>query len=150
MAGGVAAAMDGAIDIGGLRADGRRWHECRGMDVRMDCVKGADGSAEWVQGLTRVMASVYGPREPAAGGGGAGGGERMAVRCEVHQAPSCSSIPVSAAGDGRADRRLHELAIRLKDALESIIITREYPKSGAAAPGGARPGRRGAPAGRRR
>lgn len=133
-------AVDGALGVDGLRADGRRWHECRGMDVKLDCVKGADGSAEWVQGLTRVVVSVYGPREPSAaaggagGGGGGGGGERMAVRCEVHQAPSSSSMPVSTAGTGggRADRRLHELAIRLKDALESIIITREYPKSGAA------------------
>ena len=128
------------LGVSGLRADGRRWSECRALKVRLGAVKRADGSAEWVQGLTRVLTAVYGPAEPERGGGVGGSREtaqqdRMVIRCEVHQTPSSSSLPVSAvassgAGGARADRRLHELAIRLKDALDSVVIASEYPKSG--------------------
>ena len=134
------------VGVDNLRADGRRTLECReirvGLGGSLDeednrlpmTMLHADGSCEWRQGLTSVLVTVYGPHEPLSSAGSASTSSdassmRMAINCEVHQAPSSSSM-LFGTRSSRPDRRLQELTIRLKDSLESIIITSEYSKSG--------------------
>ena len=140
------------LGVDDLRADGRRALECREIRVSLGsssfdsdqnndddddrlpmAMSNADGSCEWRQGLTSVLAAVYGPHEPLSSSGGSStdaSSSRMSIVCEVHQAPSSSSMPITAMGSLRPDRRLQELSIRLKDSLQSIIITSDYAKSG--------------------
>lgn len=47
----------------GLRVDGRRPDELRAINGQLNVFAKADGSAALSFGSTRVMASVYGPRE---------------------------------------------------------------------------------------
>lgn len=59
--------VEGAISLltylKGLRIDGRRPNELRRVLCQLGSVPQADGSASIEQGLTKVIASVYGPRE---------------------------------------------------------------------------------------
>uniref|UniRef100_A0A2P2L8N5 Exosome complex component RRP41 isoform X2 n=1 Tax=Rhizophora mucronata TaxID=61149 RepID=A0A2P2L8N5_RHIMU len=47
----------------GLRLDGRRPMEMRQLRAELGAVSGADGSAVFEMGNTKVIAAVYGPRE---------------------------------------------------------------------------------------
>ncbi|KAJ5079961.1 exosome complex component rrp41 [Anaeramoeba ignava] len=47
----------------GLRIDGRRRKELRKIEIEMGKLEQVDGSALFVEGFTRVMASVCGPKE---------------------------------------------------------------------------------------
>ncbi len=47
----------------GLRMDGRKPNELRRLNCRLGVYRQADGSAYVEQGLTKVLAAVYGPHE---------------------------------------------------------------------------------------
>merc|ERR1712051_947568 len=53
----------------GLRLDGRKAEELRNIKCRLGVFGQADGSAYLEQGATKVLAAVYGPREPRQRGG---------------------------------------------------------------------------------
>lgn len=50
----------------GLRLDGRRAHELRTLSAQLGVLPQVDGSALFALGNTRVLATVYGPREVRA------------------------------------------------------------------------------------
>ena len=52
------------LNDGGYRSDGRRQHELRDITIDLSVQGQADGSATLTQGLTKVVVSVFGPREP--------------------------------------------------------------------------------------
>lgn len=47
----------------GLRLDGRRPEELRAIKCKLGIFNKADGSAYFEQGNTKVLATVYGPKE---------------------------------------------------------------------------------------
>lgn len=47
----------------GIRMDGRRPNELRKIVCRLNVSAGADGSAYFEQGYTKVLVTVYGPHE---------------------------------------------------------------------------------------
>ena len=47
----------------GLRVDGRRAEELRNIKCKLGIFKRADGSAYYEQGNTKVLATIYGPKE---------------------------------------------------------------------------------------
>ncbi len=51
------------INEGGFRSDGRRQFELRNIEMDLSQQGQADGSAMISHGLTRVLVSVFGPRE---------------------------------------------------------------------------------------
>lgn len=48
----------------GLRLDGRRPKELRQLKAELGVLQSADGSATFQMGNTKVMAAVFGPKEP--------------------------------------------------------------------------------------
>jgi exosome complex component RRP41 len=96
-----------AMELTSLRGDGRRAHEVRRVECAFGVVGDCDGSALVVQGLTKVVASVHGPREVARARGPAESAEhsqrQAVVRCEVSQAAfSTADRRRRRAGDKRA------------------------------------------------
>lgn len=52
------------LNDGGFRSDGRKQYELRDMSIDLSQQGTADGSAIITHGLTQVLVSVFGPREP--------------------------------------------------------------------------------------
>ncbi|KAI5478144.1 exosome complex component RRP41 [Pseudohyphozyma bogoriensis] len=101
---------------------------------------GADGYALVSHGLTRVSASVFGPREGmrsgafsgAGGGGGARPGDKATVNVEVGVAGWSERNAAGTAGGvrkGGKDRRTIELSTSLKATFEPVLLLHLYPRS---------------------
>ncbi len=90
------------MDLTNLRGDGRRAHQVRRLDCAFGIVRDCDGSALVNQGLTKVVATVHGPREiPSRAAVTAN--QPSLVRCEVSQAPfSTAERRRRRAGDKRS------------------------------------------------
>ncbi|KIR97741.1 hypothetical protein L804_04885 [Cryptococcus deuterogattii 2001/935-1] len=52
------------LNDGGLRQDARRPYELRSTSFQLSTHPSSDGSSTATQGLTTVIVSVFGPREP--------------------------------------------------------------------------------------
>lgn len=107
----------------GLRVDGRRPGEVRRLRCSLGVVASADGSALLLQGGTRALAAVYGPREAASRS--AELHDRCSVTCEVLQAACASGEPRRAA---RRDRRSAEESASLRCALEGLVLVELLPR----------------------
>mmetsp|Transcript_26090 Transcript_26090/g.51464 ORF Transcript_26090/g.51464 Transcript_26090/m.51464 type:complete len:247 (-) Transcript_26090:313-1053(-) len=108
----------------GLRMDGRRPKEIRKIACELGTFHRADGSAQFSQGQTTVVASVYGPREPRRRT------ESLHDRCLV----TCDyTIASFATGErknpAKGDRRTKELGLVIKQTFESAILTHLFPRS---------------------
>lgn len=132
------------ISLDGLRIDGRRAGEVRKIRCSLGALSRADGSAYFEQGNTRVLAAVYGPREPpraggsggvgsagggaAAGASGATGGDGAAatVTCEVSTALFAHA---SRARGWKGDRRSTALARVVQRVFEGVVLLRAYQRS---------------------
>lgn len=111
------------IGENGLRHDHRRPDELRPIKMEVGVLKNADGSALVEFGSTKVIAAVYGPREPPAKY--MLSPEKAIVRCRYHMAPFSTIERKSPA----PSRREIELSKVIREALESAIFTELFPRS---------------------
>ncbi|MCE4618167.1 MAG: exosome complex exonuclease Rrp41 [Desulfurococcales archaeon] len=111
------------IDEFGRRHDGRLPEEMRPVSMRINVLDNADGSALVEFGRTRVLAAVYGPREPV---------QRFMIlpdrallRVRYHMAPFSTAERKSPA----PSRREIELSKVIREAFEDIILVKYFPRT---------------------
>eukprot|EP00741_Cyanophora_paradoxa_P024650 tig00022080_g23800.t1 len=112
------------VSAEGLRVDGRRPHEIRNIRCKLGVLSHTDGSVYLEMGNTKVIAAVYGPREV----------ERRrdiqyddcVVTCEFGMAPFSTGERKKR---GRTDRRSMELAMFIRETLQSAIMGHLLPRS---------------------
>ena len=83
----------------GLRLDGRRPKELRQLKAELGVLASADGSAEFQMGNTRVLAAVFGPKEPEQRS--QQDPNQVTIRCEYAMA----AFSTGESGGGRGDDR---------------------------------------------
>lgn len=108
----------------GLRMDGRKPDELRNIKCRMGVFGQADGSAYLEQGNTKVLAAVYGPREPRQRGGAES--SEVKVNCQYSMAVFSTSERKKRP---RGDRKSQEMSQHLRQTFEAAIKTELYPRS---------------------
>ena len=109
----------------GLRLDGRKADELRVIKSKLGVFGQADGSAYLEQGNTKVLAAVYGPREPTQRGGG-GETSEVKVNCQYSMAVFSTSERKKRP---RGDRKSQEMSQHLRQTFEAAIKTELYPRS---------------------
>jgi exosome complex component RRP41 len=109
--------------VDGKRKDGRSLEELRKIEIKLDVVSRANGSALFKFGDTTALAVVYGPAElhPAH----LREYERGTLRCTYRLAP----YSVEERKSPGADRRSIELSKLIRVALEPAIFLEEFPKA---------------------
>lgn len=107
----------------GIRHDGRRLDELRPTKMEVSILSNASGSAYVEFGKTRVVAAVYGPREPP---------QRYMVlphravlRCRYHMAPFSTDERKNPA----PSRREIEISKVIREALEPVVISEAFPRT---------------------
>ncbi|XP_044746035.1 exosome complex component RRP41 [Coccinella septempunctata] len=109
----------------GLRLDGRRPNELRRIRCKLGVFPEPDGSAYIEQGLTKVLASVYGPHQ-VRGGRSKAQHDAAVINCQF-------SMAVFSTGERkrrpRGDRKSTEMSIHLRQALVAAIKIELYPWS---------------------
>lgn len=111
------------IDERGLRHDGRRPDELRPIRMQVGVLANATGSALVEYGKTKVLAAVYGPREPFQKYMVLP--DRAILRVRYHMAPFSTSERKSPA----PSRREIELSKVIREALEDVVLLSEYPRT---------------------
>jgi exosome complex component RRP41 len=112
------------VSLDGLRQDGRLGHEVRKIRCSSGALSRADGSAYYEQGNTRVLAAVYGPREPPTRARALH--DRAVVFAEV------STAAFATPGRRRprkGDRRAVDAAATLKAIFEGVILSKSLPRT---------------------
>jgi len=111
------------IDESGRRHDGRLPDQMRPVKMRVGVLENSDGSALVEYGRTKVLAAVYGPREPV---------QRFMIlpdrallRVRYHMAPFSTSERKSPA----PSRREVELSKVIREAFEDVILTKQFPRT---------------------
>ncbi|XP_066139969.1 exosome complex component RRP41 [Euwallacea fornicatus] len=108
----------------GLRLDGRRANELRRIRCKMGVFSQPDGSAYIEQGLTKVLAAVYGPHQVR---------NRQKAQHDTCIINTQFSMAVFSTNERkrrpRGDRKSIELSIHLQQALQAVIETDLYPWS---------------------
>lgn len=91
----------------GLRLDGRRANELRSVNASMGVVSGrsSEGSASFSIGNTRIMATVYGPREMASESGDSGSSAVASGDMSMKSALPISSVDSNE--KGRISVKMH-------------------------------------------
>lgn len=107
----------------GLRHDGRRLDELRPVRMEVGILRSANGSALVEYGRTKVLAAVYGPREPQARYIALP--NRATIRCRYHMASFSTHERKSPA----PTRREIELSKVIREALEPVILSELYPRT---------------------
>jgi exosome complex component RRP41 len=107
----------------GLRHDGRRPDELRPIKMQVGVLSNADGSALVEFGRTRVIAAVYGPREPIQKYMVLP--DRAVLRVRYHMAPFSTSDRKSPA----PSRREIELSKVIREALEPVLLAEYFPRT---------------------
>ncbi|XP_054856134.1 exosome complex component MTR3 [Eublepharis macularius] len=93
--------------------------------ARVGLLSQAKGSAYVeLDGGTKVLCAVAGPREAAGGGGGGGGEPRGRLVCEFRRAPFSGRGARSRPGE-----REPELSLALQEALEPAVRLARYPRA---------------------
>lgn len=111
------------INEEGLRHDGRRPDELRPVKMKVGVLSNADGSALVEFGRTRVLAAVYGPREPIQKYMVLP--DRAVLRVRYHMAPFSTSDRKSPA----PSRREIELSKVIREALEPVLLVEYFPRT---------------------
>eukprot|EP00891_Asterochloris_glomerata_P004359 jgi/Astpho2/4359/fgenesh1_pm.00066_%23_5_t len=108
-----------------LRLDGRRPKELRQLQCEIGVLgQQADGSATFSMGNTKVLASVFGPKQASSRATEKHG--MATVRCEYAMAPFSTG---ERRKQGRSDRRAAELSAVIRNTLEQTIILELMPQS---------------------
>ena len=108
----------------GLRLDGRKVDELRQINCRLGVYGQADGSAYYEQGNTKILAAVYGPREPRQKSGAEFSGVK--INCQYSMAVFSTS---ERKRRPRGDRKSQEISAHLRQTFEAAIKTELYPRS---------------------
>ncbi|XP_031480398.1 exosome complex component RRP41-like [Nymphaea colorata] len=103
----------------GLRVDGRNTHQCRPAFMRTGAVNAAVGSAYAEFGSTKVIVSVFGPRESKKAMAYSDVGR---LNCSV----SFMTFSTQIRGQGSDDK---EMSSMLHKALEGAIMLETFPKT---------------------
>jgi len=111
------------IDDNGLRVDGRRLDELRPIKMEVGVLDKADGSAYIEQGKNRIIAAIYGPRE--AHPKHVALADRAVIKCRYHMAP----FSVEERKSPAPSRRELELSKVIREALETSIMSEQYPRT---------------------
>ena len=108
----------------GLRLDNRKLDELRSVKMEIGVVEKANGSAYIEWGKNKIIAAVYGPREvhPRR----LSLTDKALVRCRYHMTPFSTDERKRPA----PSRREVELSKVIADAVEPIIFTDLYPRTG--------------------
>ncbi|KYQ96926.1 Exosome complex exonuclease rrp41 [Tieghemostelium lacteum] len=112
------------ISPDGLRVDGRRSNEIRRLNIKMGVSNRADGSAYYEQGNTKILVTVYGPRESV---NSKSLYDRAVVKCEFSMS-SFSTTERKQRQKG-TDRQATEIQNLIKQAFESTVHVQLYPRS---------------------
>ncbi|MCE4617408.1 MAG: exosome complex exonuclease Rrp41 [Desulfurococcales archaeon] len=107
----------------GKRHDGRTPEEMRPVKMEVGVLYNADGSALVEVGRTRILAAVYGPREPVQKYMVLP--DRAILRVRYHMAPFSTSDRKSPA----PSRREIELSKVIRESLEPIVMSELYPRT---------------------
>ncbi|GBF08672.1 exosome complex component Rrp41 [Aeropyrum pernix] len=107
----------------GRRHDGRLPEDLRPVRMQVGILHNADGSALVEFGRTRVLAAVYGPREPHQRFYVLP--DRAALRVRYHMAPFSTDERKSPA----PSRREIELSKVVREALEPVVLAEEFPRT---------------------
>eukprot|EP01090_Pellita_catalonica_P001729 TRINITY_DN11476_c0_g2_i1.p1 TRINITY_DN11476_c0_g2~~TRINITY_DN11476_c0_g2_i1.p1 ORF type:complete len:244 (+),score=23.55 TRINITY_DN11476_c0_g2_i1:48-779(+) len=108
----------------GLRLDGRRPAELRRIRCKMGVISRPEGSAYFEQGNTKVLASVFGPKEVTFRKQARH--DKAVLTCEFRVAPF-STIEHKERTKGT--RKHLEYALMIKRSFESAIMTDLFPNS---------------------
>lgn len=108
----------------GTRIDGRKPDELRPVRISVGVLKNANGSALVEYGKTKVIAAVYGPREAVPRH--ISMPDRAVLRVRYHMAPFSTEERKSPA----PTRREIELSKVIREALESVVFTQLFPRTG--------------------
>jgi len=108
----------------GLRQDGRRPPEIRKLVCEMGQFRKVDGSATYEQGNTKVIATVYGPREPKQRSKALH--DRCIITCEYTVAGFARGERKKLA---KGDRRGKENGLLIKQTFEDCVLRHLYPRS---------------------
>lgn len=111
------------IDENGLRHDGRRPDEMRPVRMEVGVLANATGSALVEYGKTKILAAVYGPREPHQKYMVLP--DKAIIRVRYHMAPFSTSERKNPA----PSRREIELSKVIREALEDIVLVSEFPRT---------------------
>ena len=111
------------FDENGRRLDGRLPDEMRPVDIKVGVLSNADGSALVSYGKTKVLAAVYGPREPTQRYSVLP--DRASLFVRYHMAPFSTEERKSPA----PTRREIELSKVLREALEPVVMTELFPRT---------------------
>jgi exosome complex component RRP41 len=108
----------------GRRVDGRLPEELRPIRITIGVLKNANGSALVEYGGTKVIAAVYGPREALPRHISIA--DRAVLRVRYHMAPFSTEERKSPA----PTRREIELSKVIREALEAVVFTQLFPRTG--------------------
>ena len=108
----------------GLRCDGRRPHEMRKLKCEVGIAQDADGSAIVEQGYTKVLVTIYGPREC----------ENRAKRTNDKAIISCSYNKATFSSGVRmrkliTDKKSTEVSVMIQNTFEAAVLLEKFPKS---------------------
>lgn len=107
----------------GLRVDGRRPEELRIIKCKLGVFSQADGSAYFQQGNTKIIASVFGPREVSVRRKALH--DRALIKCDYSMAFSTGEKR----RNKKKDRRSAEISLVIRQTFESVIMTNQFPRS---------------------
>ena len=113
----------------GLRIDGRRPNELRNFSSSLSVLPQADGSAEFSLGNTKIIASIFGPKDsyssPSSSSSTILAHERGSIVTRVHSAAFSST-----SGDKkRGDKRIQEWSDSITTVFSSAIQLELFPRS---------------------
>ncbi|ABL77986.1 exosome complex exonuclease Rrp41 [Thermofilum pendens] len=111
------------IDENGRRVDGRLPDEMRPLRVEAGVLKNADGSAYVELGNNKVLAAVYGPREPMPRHEALP--DRAILKCRYSMLP----FSVAERKSPQPSRREIELSKVIREALAPAVFLNEYPRT---------------------
>ncbi len=111
------------FDETGRRLDGRLPDEVRPVEVKVGVLSNADGSALVSYGKTKVIAAVYGPREPPQKYTLLP--DRASLFVRYHMAPFSTEERKSPA----PTRREIELSKVVRESLEPVVLTELFPRT---------------------
>lgn len=114
---------DFLISPEGLRIDGRRFDECRPIEMKVGVLKQADGSASIRQGKTYIIAAVYGPRELHP--------RHLTLndRAYLRVVYRMTTFSVPDRKRPAPSRREKEISMVIANALSPVIFLEEFPKA---------------------
>ncbi|KAF8339660.1 ribosomal protein S5 domain 2-type protein, partial [Cantharellus anzutake] len=110
----------------GFRSDGRKSTELRSLNLELASHTQADGSATVSHGLTSVLVTIHGPKEPRLRSSSVH--DRATINVSV-DAPSFSGQSSLGNRRGRGDKRMLEFAANIRSTFEPVIQTALYPRS---------------------